>query len=184
MPVVDIFFLRLSIGCFCWIFGQFLILILYTRVCMRQIVYLQWVSSKAIEFQTWNVNSFARKTLLHLIRFHFFLSYFTLFIFHTTSLILPPPPLCHHLRSTVKRSIKLKCWMLTLIKECSIFHYKCKHLGIWYARKTNDARDSILAAAAAAAGGGGCFFSKVNDDGIGSSRWWFFRDADSTALHE
>lgn len=27
---------------------------------------------------------------------------------------------------SVKRSIKLKCWMLTLIKECSIFHYKCK----------------------------------------------------------
>lgn len=25
------------------------------------------------------------------------------------------------------QSNQIKCWMLTLIKECSIFHYKCKH---------------------------------------------------------
>lgn len=31
---------------------------------------------------------------------------------------------------------QIKCWMLTLLKECSIFHYKCKH-ALAYAARAN-----------------------------------------------
>lgn len=30
-------------------------------------------------------------------------------------------------RQNPEKINQIKCWMLTLIKECSIFHYKCKH---------------------------------------------------------